>query len=1123
MENLPQEMEEVVGTRFLGSNLSVNVKKADGTETRWAEGLKGTWDTSDQIGLGWVPYKNAETDQEVGKAPGTKLYANHSFDWNEDAGMFTSHGNFYQGWHFAYYPWEHMIKVGEKIFTVNPAQTKCEEGKNPRYLRTSQALFISHRQFITPEMITKDNTIDAKFAVQATANMISVNTAPASGSAFVSDADLAKNLKAAGVEIKTMEITMGDNVFAEQLKLTPKNLPVYDNTKSETENAEILTASLYKPTNGALTPVGSYQSTISTDVSAADYYVDDNTQLKAIVVPNAIELNWEDDAAVKAALDAVSIKITLTNDSYFEIGYVENAEEGTPAYKNNEAIEKLLKAYTKVNAEDWSATKVLGVFNRANNTQVNLNVQLYGDIFNTDATFNNINSLDAWKAAVDMANWLKREEQTFTLTGNVEFEGGVIPMPANGCKVIANYSEDSKRFNQKFYLTPGEGATGNVEYNEWPEKLESHVYVEVAEGVAFNAAHLMNDKTVQIVNNGIINIPEGTAEAINTVSTGAYALVNKEKGVVNVAPYGQIGDLQNTGRVIVEYGAFVYPRSGEEGVIAYVVTNGDIDNPSRIVKLTTKTATSDQKNLASVNTLIVNSDLKEVLDLTKKTVTPGAGSDNDPYAPSAPGSESSTVTNFGDLATVDFEINGGKIASSTDEVSINNVKMNGGGINGLVKINGNLNATNKATVAVKTINGSVTTDGDVTATEVIGEMNVNGSTINVEKLGTVTAQNSIIFANEITGNVTATGCTINAAAITGTVTATDCKINGAAIKGNVTAENGKTTFKNVKIDGTLSIESGATAEVDSENVIYITNIINTSGTLISNNDIIVNDVTLQNKSVTTLGKNWDKTIWYNGTYVHNNSQLNGYVKKRPASTAELQEVLNGAVAGATIALSDKTTDYGTITLGELKDVTIEGNNTSKVIFLTNADSKLENVKIKSVGFEYTGATVNCGIVINAEAQIDNLVVENCTFVGTGAKAGRGIYGDNNSASIELKGCTFKDLGYPIYAWGGYESLTVEGCIFENIQSWAIMPQSGFDGDLTVTACNFVDCKGGGLVKAGTLTAGHTFTFTNNIITGCTIAGDHNWFQFNTSAGTKVISGNKKDGSDWTPGVAEGLK
>lgn len=194
-----------------------------------------------------------------------------------------------------------------------------------------------------------------------------------------------------------------------------------------------------------------------------------------------------------------------------------------------------------------------------------------------------------------------------------------------------------------------------------------------------------------------------------------------------------------------------------------------------------------------------------------------------------------------------------------------------------------------------------------------------------------------------------------------------------------------------------------------------------------------------------------------------------------------------------------------------------------MIFKADADTKIENVTLKNIKFEYTGATLDAGVVLDANAQVENLVLENCTLVGTGAKAGRGLSGYNNNASIVIKNCTFKDLGYPIYAWGGYASLTIEGCTFDNIKSWAIMPQSGFDGDLTVTGCTFKNGIGGGLIKAGTLTAGHTFTFTNNTITGCTIAGDHNWFQFNVSAGTSVISGNTKDGVAWTPTTTDGLE
>ena len=252
-----------------------------------------------------------------------------------------------------------------------------------------------------------------------------------------------------------------------------------------------------------------------------------------------------------------------------------------------------------------------------------------------------------------------------------------------------------------------------------------------------------------------------------------------------------------------------------------------------------------------------------------------------------------------------------------------------------------------------------------------------------------------------------------------------------------------------------------------------------------------------------------------------------FEKKTPVveSADALKDALAAANPGTEITLSDKTEDYGTITLGKLKDVTIKGSENSVVIFQTTEDTKIENVTLEEVNFEYTGDDVNCGIIINASAQIDNLVIDNCTFTGTGDKAGRGLYGQNTNASIVIKNCTFKDLGYPIYtmAKGGYESLTVEECTFENIQSWAIMPQyNDYEGDLTVTKCNFVNCVGG-LVKAGQFTVGHTFTFTHNIITNSSEHPAKNWFTIDTSEATKVIEGNTKDGAAWTPGATEGLK
>ena len=234
------------------------------------------------------------------------------------------------------------------------------------------------------------------------------------------------------------------------------------------------------------------------------------------------------------------------------------------------------------------------------------------------------------------------------------------------------------------------------------------------------------------------------------------------------------------------------------------------------------------------------------------------------------------------------------------------------------------------------------------------------------------------------------------------------------------------------------------------------------------------------------------------------------------------QVVFNATEG-TLDFSDAA--FGAVTLGELKDVTVKGNENTSVIFHTTANSKLENVTIQGINFVYDGSNVNCGIVVNANAQIDNLVIDGCSFTGIGKKEGRGIYGQNPNATIVVKNAVFENMGYPIYTMsgGGYKSLTVEGCTFRLIKSWAVMPQYGeYLGDLTITGNTFENCTGG-LVKAGAFTTGHTFTFTNNTITNSTEHPAKDWFTINTASATKVVSGNTKDGVEWTPGEAEGLK
>ena len=245
--------------------------------------------------------------------------------------------------------------------------------------------------------------------------------------------------------------------------------------------------------------------------------------------------------------------------------------------------------------------------------------------------------------------------------------------------------------------------------------------------------------------------------------------------------------------------------------------------------------------------------------------------------------------------------------------------------------------------------------------------------------------------------------------------------------------------------------------------------------------------------------------------------------------AGLASVLENAAAGSTIVLSEDV-DYGTVEIEELKNITIESAENAAVRFVTSANSKIENVTVKNADFNFVtgaGQTGGAFVVINKDAEIENLVIEGCNIVGDGKKNSYGIYGQNPNASIVIKNCNISNVGYAVQATaqGGYKSLVIENCTFDNIISWAIMPQYGsYSGDLTITGCDFKNSHGG-LIKSGALTAGHTFTFTNNTITNC--AGhdgkDSKWFEFTVSAGTSVISGNTKDGQNWTPGTAEGLK
>ena len=270
--------------------------------------------------------------------------------------------------------------------------------------------------------------------------------------------------------------------------------------------------------------------------------------------------------------------------------------------------------------------------------------------------------------------------------------------------------------------------------------------------------------------------------------------------------------------------------------------------------------------------------------------------------------------------------------------------------------------------------------------------------------------------------------------------------------------------------------------------------------------------------------NFDPTKYVAEGYIAKKSGSNWVVKLDAVEdAAQLADALANAAEGDKINLMDGV-NYGDVTVGELKNVTIKGNGTSTMTLKTDANTVIENVKIEGVSFVNTTEAKDF-VTFDQNATIKNLVIEGCVFEGTGTKSGHAVRGANAGATIVIKNCAFKNMGYGIWSsyGGGYESFEIDTCVFENIKSWAIMPQYGYTGDLTVNNCAFTNCDG--LVKTGAFNG--TFTFTNNTLTNTNghDGKDSKCFEVNANAngGTVVVANNTKDGAAWTPGEAQGLK
>lgn len=1009
IENASQPMNEVVGARLVGTDVSIITD--DMSATRYAGG-ENKWEAGDRIGLGWMLNNDNPTEEQLEgtKLANSKIWANHMFDTNDAGKTWISKGNLYEGWYFAYYPWAYQAKPGvAKSYELNPAMIGQGAAKHK-----SQTLYLSQRQFIDADsdLDQETGTLESSFKMNQAVKFIQVTAKAKAGSIFAN-----KEAELSQLQITDVEINVGkdNNIFAKKVDVRGAALPVKveyaaDATAEEKAATDMLNLKNFREALKDVWVEKETSSVLSRNVEAANLLVSTNPKedgKNVNVYFNVI--------AKEAVLEAEKITVTFkaTDNAKFVINYA------TASETNKAAIDALVAAYAKDGA--------LSTFNdldKEGNPEKDLRhlaleFELCPNDFVTD--FTDIPDFPAWEKAVNLVNALGRTSEQFHITGAIDFEDAILMPTSCALTVVAGNDGDKKANEQTMYLQ----LSGTHNAEAWPAKLNSEaVRVKVAKEAVVNHAQII--EATNIVNNGTLNVDKG-----ETLGRDGYTLYNL--GTINLlGMYSKVTTVDNTnGEINLVYGGYVTLSTKSNpgknsGKIAYIVTKDDVEKPTRIQNVI-NTTNNTSGNYALVNILKFESENVKEFDFT----LPDGKTDDveDPYNP-IPGDkwDPAAIKSLENVSLVIDNV----VVKSTIKVTVLNVTMTGADAKlQNIDFNGFLDVTD-GEVATAVVKGGVKAkNSKITATEIKNGVNADNSTISATSIeGAVNATNSAITTTgNITGAVTANGGSITAATVnasTANVELTDVEvvaseitaanvvlkgetsITNAVINGNVNVQTGVANLTNVRINGTLTIAQGAKVVLSNEQATNITNVVN-NGTLVSNNDINVENVDLNIGSTTTLDSDaetlgFDKVLWYTGTYKFYQMTLNGTVSQFAA--AQLIQEIADAEAGATVTLK------GDVELSEALTI-------SKDVVLN-----LNGKKVTSAGdaFEVTQGTLTItgngtveagegGAFVAVWANGGNVVIENGSFsVGTDAegKCNDCIYA--KGGTITINGGTYTHSG-----------------------------------------------------------------------------------------------------------------
>lgn len=783
----PIQGEEVVGAELIGTDISLNVGLGS-VESRFNNG----WETTDNLGLGWTTVGAYNSTQNLlsgsnPTTPGNEIVANHMFAKADVNSPFSTKGNIYKGWHFAYYPYERMDQIGTKVVELNPAQE--EEWSAAAGARFNNRFAVSARQFLTAADINEEtNQLDKNvvFNAEWATNEIAIHLIPSGN--FITN----KYLNDLAIQSVTLQDkTSSKKYFAPTATLYPSSIPTVLNKdgvsiyKKGVKDVVVSTAKTKEALLNAIPNIlqGTYVNAITTKINIdMKTATGGSTRIFALPYVNA--------GSIKAITLAPKFTISVEG-GYFEITKVLDAEEGSLAAANNAELDKLIAAY----ATDGKFTNAQNI---GSTQQVSLN--LYPEIFHP--YFEEIDNYTEWQKCVNIIDALGfTTEQNFVLTGDIDVTGTTIKMPKK-CKLNVT-SPTGKKISIKKTLKSFPTAD-----------MLNIASVDLVFDADNTLSNEINAKT--ITNNATMTIAEGTVINPNEVE------IDTNNGTIIVNKYAEVNGVNNEdGRIEIIYGGIA--NASPEGVIYYNVTGSE---PAYKINYLMEHG--------NVNTFVVNSGVE--FDVTKKFTS---GTFEDEYVPSAGITD---PINAAALATKKIELNGGVITAKPNSgVSVANVEVVGGETNELwnIDVTEKLSATEGLITVDAAQIGNYKESLNIQNIEVTSELvaNVNIYTKNISNpIGAKTTVNSgyaIYYTDNYVQGGIASGIIEKIASMPGLGIVTDA-VNNIIKPSSVTAEAIGTdiytyitggSFKNgetiVLPDGEIVFQANNQVEYHNKNVTFV--------------------------------------------------------------------------------------------------------------------------------------------------------------------------------------------------------------------------------------------------------------------------------------------------------------